>query len=78
MNQQQVKETFLDEFPDEASLVKAIRNLLLTESQGQALREAGLTIEDCLNGRFGDSTEGLVLSTFLEWNGRLGFKCFGF
>lgn len=69
---------FHDGFDTEYQLVEAIAFNLRTFEQDKSLRKAGLTIEDCLNGRFCDAHEGAVLSMFSDWNDRLGFKCFGF
>lgn len=66
------------EFYDEGYLVSAIRKYLLTEEQKNSLNRINLSIEDCLNGRFGENEEKVVLDIFAAWNAKLGFRQFGF
>ena len=78
MNQQQLQKIFLQDFDEEHYLVAAIRKHLLTDSQNIMLLLRGLTIEDCLNGRFVSVQEANVTSLFSEWNETLGIEHFGF
>ena len=72
-----IKEWFKDgEYDDEKYLVQAIKMHLLTEQQKTMLFRVDLSIEDCLNGRYGEQPE--VEAMYEEWNAKLGFRCFGF
>ncbi len=74
----ELQEIFLQDFDEEHYLVAAIRKHLLTYSQSLMLHMRGLSIEDCLNGRFNGSQESTVTILFSEWNETLGIKHFGF
>lgn len=60
----------------EAEIVRVIRVFLITGEQIQALAQAGLSIEDLLNGRFNAEQEPLVRSIFTRWNLALGKENF--
>jgi len=69
-----------DDFCDESYLIEAIKKHLQTEDQRNELFKRRLTIEKMLNGSYvpvGDDS-AFVQSVFDEWNGKLGFKAFGF
>lgn len=68
------------EFHQEHYLVQAIKRHLLTPEQKTTLATAGLSIEDMLNGRYGDPNHDdvVVESIFADWNKRLGGRRFGF
>tara|TARA_R110000824_G_scaffold139758_2_gene305137 strand:+ start:452 stop:727 length:276 start_codon:yes stop_codon:yes gene_type:complete len=67
------------DFCGEYRMVAAIKKHLLTETQDRDLSDAGITIEDALNGRIGDSTHDVIVDgMYDDWNKKLGRKAFGF
>ena len=67
------------ENPDsEDVLVRIIRKYLLTEKQRQILFNINLSIEDCLNGRYGINEETAINEIYADWNKMCGKKLFGF
>lgn len=66
------------EFCSEEYLVSAIKKHLQTDAHRQQLNARDLSIEDCMNGRFGGDEELTVLNIFHDWNEWLGFKHFVF
>jgi hypothetical protein len=65
------------EFCDEPYLVEAIEKHLLTDPQRNKIFNARLSIEKMLNGRYTVDHEEMLEGIYKEWNGKLGFKCFG-
>ena len=73
----EVVEYFKDgEFYEESYLVEAIKQHLRTPDDKKQLYDADLSIEDCLNGRYGGGQEGVVNGILKGWNEKLGFKQF--
>jgi hypothetical protein len=66
-----------ESFDSEADLVDAIRRHLLTNDQNEWLFHEGLSIEDCLNGRYGGDHEENVAKLYDEWNAVIGKRVFG-
>ena len=64
------------EFYEEGYLTSAIKKHLLTEEQRQKLFDCGLSIEDCLNGRYTGENYTSIMSVYDEWNEKLGFQNF--
>jgi len=60
--------------------VMFIKAHLRTPAQKEWLDSQDLSIEDVLNGRFGDKPdhEAYIDNMFVEWNAKLGQKVFGF
>jgi len=75
---EQVAEFFkLGEFDEENYLVAAIKKHLRTPEQKKILEDLDLSIEDCLNGRYGGDKEPAVDAIYTAWNEKLGFQSFG-
>lgn len=64
-------------YDKEEYLVKAIRKSLLTPEQKKLMDECGLSIEDMLNGRYGEEKEEVIFKIYDEWNEKLGWMEFG-
>lgn len=74
---EQVQEFFREgEFCEEHYLVSAIKKYLRTPAQKVMLDSLDLSIEECLNGRYGETQETLILKMYADWNSRLGHKHF--
>lgn len=82
---EQVQEFFREgEFCQEHYLVAAIKKHLRTPAQKVILDRLDLSIEECLNGRYGDrpdavsgkTQEILIAEMYADWNRRLGHKHF--
>lgn len=64
---------------NEAYLVLAIKQHLLTEDQKRALFDRNVSIEDVLNGRVENDPDGsFENSLFSSWNATLGWREFGY
>lgn len=61
----------------EEYLVEAIKKYLRDDEDKKLLFDLDLSIEDCLNGRYGAKEEKQVHSLFVKWNKKLGFQAFG-
>ena len=65
--------------PDsESEVVKIIRKYLLSMDEKTKLFRMDLSIEDCLNGRYGEKEEKDVYEMYDNWNKLCGKKMFGF
>ena len=68
---------FQNGFDNEGRFVQAIRKHLLTDDQKRFLHQADLSIEDCLNGRYGEKHEqAIARKLYKPWNTKIGSKCF--
>jgi hypothetical protein len=66
------------ENPDsETEILTFIRKYLITDEQWKRLYELRLSIEDCLNGRYGHAEEAGVHEIYKAWNAKLGYNSFG-
>lgn len=67
-----------DDISDEEYVVPLIKKYLRTPEQRAYLAAEDFSIEDMLNGRVeGDAQQNFVALTYLDWNAKLGYKCFG-
>lgn len=64
------------EFCEDQYLVEAIKKFLRTEEDRQLLFKLDLSLEDCMNGRYGADKEQEVKKMYAGWNKKLGFKAF--
>jgi len=61
----------------ENEIVNIIRAYLLTEKQRTVLFNLNLSIEDCLNGRYGEKEEVEIYKIYQDWNKKCGQAQFG-
>lgn len=73
----EVLERLRDGCDNEGELVGYIKAYLQTEAQREELHRLRLSIEDCLNGRYGGEEEAAVSAIYAAWNAQLGYRGFG-
>ena len=68
---------YLESPDNESQVIQIIKRYLLTEKQRYDLYKLNLSIEDCLNGRYGEKEECHIEKIYDEWNKKSGKKLFG-
>ena len=63
-------------YQQEYYFTSAIRQHLLTDEQRKELIRLGLSIEDCLNGRYTSDCAQFISSMYKDWNEKLGWREF--